>query len=54
MDAEIKHRIYADLTEPCQAIRQARSLIESFTISDPTLWPVLSEIDLVLSRADHE
>jgi len=43
------------MTEPTQAIRQirqARRLIEGFTLTDPTLWPILSEIDLVLSRAD--
>jgi len=39
-------------TEPSQAVRQARRLIEGFTLTDPTLWPILSEIDLVLSRAD--
>jgi len=47
-----RHRVYADMTEPTQAIRQARRLIEGFTLTDPTLWPILSEIDLVLSRAD--
>ena len=35
-----------------QVIRQARRLIEGFTLTDPTLWPILSEIDVVLSRAD--
>lgn len=33
------------------AIRQARGIIQEFALSDPTLWPILSEIDLVLSRA---
>jgi len=40
------------MPDPQQAIRQARRLIEGFTVTDPTLWPILSEIDLVLSRAD--
>lgn len=40
------------MSDPQQAIRQARRLIEGFTVTDPTLWPILSEIDLVLSRAD--
>lgn len=52
MDAETKHRILSNLTDPPQAIRQARRLIEGFAITDPTLWPILSEIDLVLSRAE--
>ena len=30
------------------AIRQARDLIAEFTLCDPSLWPILSEIDLVL------
>ena len=51
-DVPDRHRVYADMTEQTQAIRQARRLIEGFTLTDPTLWPILSEIDLVLSRAD--
>lgn len=51
-DVPDRHRVYADMTEPTQAIRQARRLIQGFTLTDPTLWPILSEIDLVLSRAD--
>lgn len=43
------------MTDPQQAIRQARDLIEEFALCDPTLWPILSEVDLVLSRATtHE
>jgi hypothetical protein len=33
-----------------QAIRHARRLIQEFSLSDTTLWPILSEIDLVLSK----
>lgn len=33
-----------------QAIRKARTLIEGFALTDPTLWPILSEIDPALSR----
>jgi len=39
------------VTAPVDAIRQARSLIEEFTLADPMLWPILSEIDLVLAAA---
>lgn len=31
-------------------VKHARHLIEGFAVSDPSLWPVLSEIDLVLQR----
>jgi hypothetical protein len=33
-----------------QAIRQARRLIQEFALADTTLWPILSEIDLVLQK----
>ena len=33
-----------------QAIRHARRLIQEFALSDTTLWPILSEIELVLSK----
>jgi hypothetical protein len=33
-----------------QAIRHARRLIQEFSLSDTTLWPILSEIELVLSK----
>ena len=42
------------MTDPLQAIRQARRVIEEFALADPTLWPILSEIDLILSRASDE
>jgi hypothetical protein len=29
--------------------RRARALIREFALADPTLWPILSEIDLALS-----
>lgn len=31
-----------------QQMRVARSLVENFCLLDPTLWPILSEIDRVL------
>lgn len=33
-----------------QQMRAARGLIENFCFGDPTLWPILSEIDLALIR----
>jgi len=42
------------MTDPQQAIRAARSLIEEFALADPTLWPILSEIDLTLSRGQEQ
>lgn len=33
-----------------QSRDQARRLIEGFVLTDSTLWPILSEIDLVLAR----
>ena len=33
-------------------IRHARRLIAKFTIADPTLWPILSEIDRVLDKVN--
>ena len=42
------------MTESVRQLRDqrdhARRLIKSFTLLDPSLWPVLGEIDLVLSR----
>jgi len=35
------------------AIRRARDLIAEFTMCDPSLWPILSEIDLVLSKGSE-
>lgn len=35
-------------------IARARHLIEGFVLSDPTLWPVLSEIDLALQRHQEQ
>lgn len=35
-----------------KANKRARKLIAEFTLADPTLWPVLSEIDLALSHVD--
>jgi hypothetical protein len=32
-----------------QRIRHARRLIEEFVWADPSLWPILSEIDLALT-----
>ena len=32
------------------AVRRARKLINEFVLSDPTLYPILSEIDLALER----
>lgn len=33
-----------------QQMRVARGLIENFVFTDPTLWPILSEIDTALVR----
>jgi hypothetical protein len=33
-----------------QQMRVARSLIANFSFIDPTLWPILSEIDTALIR----
>ena len=40
------------MTDALQVIRQARRLIVGFTLTDTSLWPILGEIDLILSRAD--
>ena len=32
-----------------QQVRHARRLIEEFVWADPSLWPILSEIDLALT-----
>lgn len=33
--------------------RKARRLIRNFSIIDPTLWPILSEIDLALTDKEE-
>lgn len=52
MSVTARTTVDAPKTDPEQAIRQARRLIQSFTTIDPSLWPILSEIDLVLDKAD--
>lgn len=42
-----------DLDAAWAAIRRARGLISNFAIIDPTLWPVLAEIDTTLMRGEE-
>lgn len=39
-----------DLDLAYQEMRAARNLISNFCFIDPTLWPILSEIDTTLIR----
>jgi hypothetical protein len=42
------------VTSDRDAIRHALRLIEGFALTDPSLWPILSELDLVLRKPDLE
>lgn len=41
-----------DLGNALRYIKKARGLIQNFALIDPSLWPILSEIDLALSRGE--
>ena len=36
------------------ALRRARKLIHEFVLTDPSLFPILSEIDSVLERGSQD